>query len=243
MNLLPNEYIQRKGAQRSNRVCLGLFVIVMVGVLAAAAASYRCQSNTQCVLDRVDEDYQQATAMMSELNQLQQQKQMMLEKARSTSTLLERIPRSYVLAVLTNSLPPNTSLLDVNLYPKRIVTPAAAAAARDAKFASKTGAAATSATQVFSEIIISGLADTDVAVARFIANLARSPLASSVDLVYSQEKTIEIKDSRKVVIDKPLVREFQVRVVLRGDLDVIDVIGKPVAQAPQLETVAMGGRQ
>ena len=111
INLLPEDYIRRKRAQRSNRLCLVLFVVVMAGVLAAAVVSQRCRDNTQSVLDRVDSEYLQATSMMTELGQLQAQKQMMLEKAKSTSALLERVPRSYLLAEITNSLPAGVSLL------------------------------------------------------------------------------------------------------------------------------------
>jgi len=241
INLLPEDYIRRKRAQRSNRLCLVLFVVVMAGVLAAAVVSQRSRANTQSVLDRVDNEYQQAASMMTELGQLQAQKQMMLEKAKSTSTLLERIPRSYLLAIVTNSLPPKASLLEVNLYPKQIIAPADPS--KDAKFAAKSGQVAAALLPSIVEMDVSGLAETDVGVARFIANLARCPLAESVDLVYSQEKPFEIKNAKGDVVAKPLLREFQVRMVLRSDMDVIDVIGKKLAEAPAAPPGTPGGRQ
>jgi Tfp pilus assembly protein PilN len=241
INLLPEDYIRRKRAQRSNRLCLALFVVVMAGVLAAAIVSQRCRANTQSVLDRVDGEYQKAAAMMTELGQLQAQKQTMLEKAKSTSTLLERVPRSYLLAVVTNSLPPKASLLEVNLYPKQVIAPAEPV--KDAKFAAKSGQSAAPASRIIVEMDVSGLAETDVGVARFIANLARCPLAESVDLVYSQEKSIEVKNAKGDVVSKPLLRQFEVRMVLRNDVDVIDVIGKKLAQAPTVEQGQLGGRQ
>ncbi len=137
INLLPEEYIRRQRAQRSNRLCLYLFVVVMAGVLAAAVVSQRTGENTRGVLDRVDAQYRQAASMMNELGQLQARKKAMLEKAQSTSTLLERVPRSYLLAVVTNSLPPKASLQEINLYPKQIIT--SVDPAKDAKFAAKSG--------------------------------------------------------------------------------------------------------
>ena len=241
MNLLPDDYIRRKRAQRSNRLCLALFVVVMAGVLAAAVVSHRSRANTQSVLDRVDNEYQQASSMMTELGQLQTQKQMMMEKAKSTSMLLERVPRSYLLAVVTNSLPPKASLLEINLYPKQVIAPAEPS--KDAKFAAKSGQNAATNSQIIVEMEVSGLADTDVGVARFIANLARCPLAESVDLVYSQEKAFEIKNDKGDVVAKPMLREFQVRMVLRNDVDVIEVIGKKLAQAPAGGPGTPGGRQ
>lgn len=228
INLLPEDYIQQKQARRSNRLCLVLFLVVMSGVLAAAVVGYKCRANTQTVLDRVDSEYKQATAMMDDLSRLQIQKKTMLEKARSTSTLLERVPRSYLLGVLTNSLPAHASLQQVSLYPKQVITPVETP--KDPKFAAKSGQQNTSLMIV--EMEVTGLADTDVGVAKFIAALARCPLAESVDLVYSQEKPIEVKDSKGAVVARHQLREFQVRMVLRSNVDVIEVIGKGVAQAP-----------
>jgi Tfp pilus assembly protein PilN len=230
IDLLPEDYIQRKRAQRSNRLCLALFVVVMAGVLAAAFISQHCRKNTQGVLDRVDNDYQQATVLMSELTDLQQRKATMMDKARSTSKLLERVPRSYLLAMITNSLPQNASLVNISLYPKRVVTAADASPTKDAKFAAKSAQAAADGKTIV-EMEVAGLADTDVAVARFIANLARNPLADSVDLAYSQEKSIDLKDPAGQTLATGLVREFQVRIALKNDVDVIDVLGKPLAQA------------
>jgi Tfp pilus assembly protein PilN len=212
----------------------------MASVLAAAVVSQRSRDNTQAVLDRVDNEYLQAASMMTELGRLQAQKQLMLEKAKSTSALLERVPRSYLLALVTNSLPPKTSLLEVNLYPKQIIVPPDPT--RDAKFAAKSGQKQESNSQIIVAMEIDGLADTDVGVARFIANLARCPLAESVDLIYSQEKTVEVKNAKGDVVAKPLLRQFQVLLVVRNDMDVIDIIGKSLAQAPAYEE-SPGGRQ
>ncbi len=241
INLLPEDYTRHKRAQRSNRLCLCLFVVVMTAVLAAAVVSQRSRANTQGVLDRVDGEYRQAASMMTELGQLQTQKQTMLEKAQSTSMLLERVPRSYLLAVVANSLPPKASLLEINLYPKQIIAPPDPT--KDAKFAAKSGQNAAPASRIIVEMEVSGLAETDVGVARFIANLARCPLAESVDLIYSQEKAIEIKNAKGDVVAKPLMREFQVRMVLRNDVDVIDVIGKKIAETPDDGPGETGGRQ
>jgi hypothetical protein len=53
-----------------------------------------------------------------------------------------------------------------------------------------------------------------VEVARFITNLVRCPLMKSVDLVYSQQKNVS---------NSP-VREFQVKMELKPNVDVIDVL-------------------
>ena len=59
-------------------------------------------------------------------------------------------------------------------------------------------------------LVVTGLAATDVEVAKFIAQMAKCPLMESVDLVYSEEKKIS----------GSMVRTFQVEMQLKGDADV-----------------------
>lgn len=220
-------------------MCVVMLAVVMASVLAAVLVSQKSLANTQTVLDRVNNDFQDANKVMAEFQQLQQQRQTMTNKAKSTTLLLERVPRSYLLAMVTTNLPDGASLLDINLYPKRVF--ASVKTAKDLKTAPKPKGPidpkpAVKAEPVMLEMEVTGLADTDVAVARFIANMAKNPLAQSVDLIYSQERSMEIRDERGLVKqDKILMREFQVRLALRGDMDVIELLN-PNALSAQAST-------
>lgn len=228
MNLLPEDYIQRRRTRRSNLLCLGLFVLILAGVVTSILLSQRTCNNTQKVLDRVNGEFQEATKLIAQLQELEAQKRTMIQKAETTASLLERVPRSYLLAVVTQSLPQTATISNFELYPKRIIIPADRSRIKDAKFAAK---AVKDDEMTIVQLQITGLAGTDVDVARFIASLSRHPLSSAVDLIYSQEKPIELKDADGNVTDKQIFREFQVRVDLRSDVDVIDVIKDPTAQA------------
>lgn len=220
INLLPEDYVQRRAQQRANVMCIALFVIVMAGVGAAAVVSERNTHNTELVRDQVNAAYDEAARTLHQMQQLEAQKRMMTHKAEATSVLLERVPRSYVLAVITQALPENASLTSFDLVPRRVIK-AAAPAAGKTKFAAVTGAVADNGSVTVVEV--TGLAATDVQVARFIANLLRNPLLTSVDLGYSQEKQV----------DKISVREFRVRMELRNGVDVIDL-----AKAEKRSTLA-----
>ncbi|MCY2925072.1 MAG: hypothetical protein NT031_06465, partial [Planctomycetota bacterium] len=77
-------------------------------------------------------------------------------------------------------------------------------------------------------IEVKGLAATDMEVARFIAELARCPLIRSVDLGYSQQRSLA-GDS---------LREFLVRVELKEDADAIGLArGEPSPAQVQKEGV------
>jgi len=230
INLLPDDYLHRRAARRTNALCLVLFAIVMAGVLAGVAVSQRSVNNTQKVLDNVNADYADASKLIDRLQTLDKQKQMMAHKAELTTNLLERQPRSYLLAMVTNCMPETACIETLRLYPKKIIiapTPPA-----EGEPQNRRGAKAEKKERSVVEMEITGLASTDVDVSTLMANLSMSPLSESVDLAYSQDKPIDIKDPKSdKVLDKKTFREFQVRMVLKPGVDVLDFVG-------QTETVA-----
>lgn len=236
INLLPDDYLASRARRRATMLCAVLFVLVIAGVLVAAIVSERGYRRTRQVSDRVNESYAEAQKLIGQLQELEVTKQRLVKKATRTAGLLERVPRSYLLAVITQALPEGTSLSRFELEGKRHVVVTAGPKSRYEAIGAtrqKSGSKATSSLDV--EITVTGLAATDVEVARFIAAMARCRLMDMVDLVYSQEKTVN--DS--------VVREFQVVLRLKPDADVRGVgemtgpLLTTADQAPQAES----GRQ
>ena len=219
INLLPKDYIKRRQQRRANVLCLILFALVMAGVLGAGAVSERSIRHTEEVADRINTAYAQATRMIEQLNELEARKQGMLRKAAMTAKLLERAPRSTLLAIVTNALPRNASMTKFNLFQVYKVTkpPAVPRANSGAKTKfQKVAAEQAAQTTTILRMEVVGLAGTDVDVASFIAKLARCPIIGSVDLAYSQQK----------VVDEIHVREFKVSMQLKPDVDVIDYVSE-----------------
>lgn len=239
INLLPNDYLANRARRRANGLCLVMFLVVMGGVLGAALVSEQSSRRTREVRDRINTSYTEAAKQIAELYQLDHQKKTMLRKAELTGSLVERVPRSTLLGILTNALPKDASLTRVTLGTRRVVSLVKADPAKGAKPVSKFEAAAARQTpQVSSttvEMEMAGLAGTDVDVARFIAALSRCPLMTSVDLVYSQEK----------VVQKTTLREFRVKVELKANGDAIDVVKEtqPESQNKQAEKPAEPGEK
>ena len=117
INLIPDDYLQKRLQKRANYLCVALFSVVMVGVATAALVSDRAYRNTQKVLDRVNANYAEAAKQLEQMRTLEASKRQMMGKAIATGILLERIPRSFLLATLTKALPGNASLLKVELKP------------------------------------------------------------------------------------------------------------------------------
>jgi Tfp pilus assembly protein PilN len=211
-------------------LCLTLFLVVMAGLGAAVLVSEQSTRHTRQVAQMVNASYAEATRLIEQLQELEIQKQKMLHKAEMTAALLERVPRSTLLAVVTNALPRQASLTRFHLLPKQIVTRADPKPAGDpnSKFQRlQDQRGETQAIQVVA-IEVDGLAGTDVEVARFIANLARNPLLTGVDLVYSQEK----------VVGGSSVREFQVRMEVKPNVDVMDLLGSAEEPQPRRDEIS-----
>jgi Tfp pilus assembly protein PilN len=191
INLLPQDYYQRRQGQRTNIMCGVLFAIVMVGIVSASMVSRSKENETQTIMDDLNRSYNQAAQTISQMQTLKSQKQAILDKWRRIQALQDPVSKSIVLAVLTNARPDGVSLLNVKLdshFPKPKKKPKKSLAVKTTK--AKTPAAPSAPEpqiepKVSVEII--GLAGTDFQVARYLANLTDSGLTQSVDLSYTQD--------------------------------------------------------
>lgn len=213
INLLPEDYLQRRRQHRGNMICTVLFGVVIVSICAAALVREQSTRRTREVCDRMSAAYADAAKLIDEVHQLEKQKANMLDKAKRSAALMERMPRSYLLAMLTNALPEGASLKSVRMVIQVVGEgegdkPKPKAAAVKASATSK-------APQLAMALSITGKATTDVQVARFIARLAAHPLTDVVDLSYSKESR-DLQDKG--------TREFQLSVILKPDADVLDAI-------------------
>lgn len=215
VNLLPKDYVARQAQRRTTLLCLILFAAVMTGVLGAAFVSDRGLQETRQVYERVNNSYVEAAKLIQQMQQLEAVKLQMFKKATLTAGLLERVPRSYLLAMVTNALPPGASLKQLELCTKRRepIVISKETKSRYARTAAKRMAESKLAARMGVSIVVTGLAATDKEVAGFIASVARSPLVEpgGVDLVYTEEKEFQ----------KVLVREFKVELRLKVDADVL----------------------
>ncbi|MCY2928267.1 MAG: PilN domain-containing protein [Planctomycetota bacterium] len=222
INLLPEDYLENRARRRIVAMCAVLFVVEVVCVVGAWFVTERKQARAVEISRHVDESYADAAQQIARLQQLEVQKKTMLRKAEVADALVERVPRSALLAVLTNALPAGASLTQIKLETQRsLVLPRAV---KDDKSAAKTEEKKTRLTSEPRQeapvvpstvsLEVKGLAATDMEVARFIAELARCPLIRSVDLGYSQQRTLA-GDS---------LREFQVRIELKENADAIALV-------------------
>jgi hypothetical protein len=224
-SFLPEDYLDQKAERRTNMISLSLFGIVMVSVFAAFLVTNRSWSQVKSARGAVNEQYEQAAVQIETLNELEQQKNQMLSKARLAAALVERVPRSILLAELVNRMPPRLGLLEFELKSQKIK-----AARRAPTRQGATGRIGPSRARTREEaaelqeekkveapryevsLRLVGVAPTDVEVSQYIGELNNYRLLRDVNLEYSEE--------RKYEGDK--MRQFEISMTLDPRADVRD---------------------
>jgi Tfp pilus assembly protein PilN len=195
LSFLPDDYLERKAQRRTNFICAVLFLFVVGGIGGAFAVSEQGRRQLHEEQRSVDRQYAEAAKPLEQFRQMQEKQRKMAHQAELSASLLEKVPRSYVLAEITNSLPSGLSLTDLTLDSKARQTVALAAAPktayearkaeREKKLKGEQEAAAPKQYDVY--LKLAGVAGTDVQVAQLISRLSRSRLFKDVNLMISEE--------------------------------------------------------
>lgn len=218
-SLLPEDYLQRKRDGRSGVIMLGLFCIVMFGIFAAYFVTKRQWSTVNRLQKEINVQYAQEAKKIDQLKVLVVQKGEMLEKADVTISLIEKVPRSILMAELINRMPTDLTLTDFELHSKKIVeAPAEKPAGKTAprSLAGKPGAKGKNAPKDAKAaapvekpkparyecvMSITGLSRSDQEVADYTAALQQCSLLDKVEFKFSGDVTIDEVGLRKFKID------------------------------------------
>lgn len=206
-SFVPEDYLDKRAARRTNLICVTLFIVVMGAVVGAYFFTDKQRVDVRGELADVNERVAEAGRRLEQLDQLQKSKDQMLRKAKITGTLVERIPRSLLLSQLINNMPTTLSLLELELSteviqyksnaPRTAMDKAKQKA--DAKSKNEPDLPDPKATRM--TLLITGVARTDVEVAQFMNDLTKLPLFASVNLGFSEEIKIQDEPMRKFKIE------------------------------------------
>ena len=196
VDFVPEEYKTRKESNRANIICLFLFMVIMGGIAATFSVIKVRQKAVQRDLDIVTKKMDQAEQQIKQLEMIADRRSRMMKTADLAGSLMEPIPRSILLACLTNNLPPSASLIEIKLETdeKTKSVPLTEEELKEiAKSKDKKKNKQTVKTITVTEnlIEIQGLATTDIDVANYIASLTDSILLVGVGLVESKEFDVE----------------------------------------------------
>jgi Tfp pilus assembly protein PilN len=209
LSFLPDDYLKRKAQRRANAICAILFLVIMTAIGSAFTVSERSLKNVEKMHASVEQDYAVAAKKLEQVQEMQNKQHMMAQQAELAATLLEKVPRSFVLAELTNNLPAGLSLLDFTMESKKKTAPRVPPPTKisviERKSAAKPAAEAQPEAKVYDVFMkVTGIAENDVQVAQYIARLNRSKLLKDVNLVISDQFEQDKVQLRKVSIEMML---------------------------------------
>ncbi len=221
LNFIPEDYIQNHESRRTNFIYLVLFVVVMVLLVGTFGTIKVRQQLLEAEAEVVSEKMAEAKESLKQFEELQQKQKAILKTAMTTVELLEPVPRSVLLASLTNNLPGGVSLLQLKIVQKapkkskKSVQPKSSSKYDKAKNKkSKTGDQEKVSPERLLEthINIGGVAPSDLQLAAYIRQLSESSLLDNVALV----------ESKEYKMDDSIFRQFKLTAMLRKDISLSD---------------------
>lgn len=232
VSFLPDDYLERKAQRRSNVICAALFLVVMGGI---GSAFYHRETRTRALeeqLAAVDAEYNEAARRIQQVQQMQTKQRQMARQAELTESLLEKVPRSFVLAELTNAMPAGVSLLDFTLESRKRTAPEPSGPRAKSAFEANKAEASRAKSPAAPEpqhydvyMKLTGIASTDVQVAQFMSSLLRSRLLKDVNLLVTEEYSLQGEKLRK----------FQIEMMLDPRAEVSPTAQEPKTAAVEIE--------
>lgn len=232
-SFLPQDYVTRKTEQRAGFLSLALFSIVMFGVCGAFLVTNRRWKDIKSQQAVIDTQYATEAKKIDQLKTLEAQRKAMMEKAEVVAALLEKVPRSVLLAELVQNLPKGVSLTDVQLKSKRIeeklapvsntgqiqkvgtISGDGKTASQQSQMKAKDPKAPDEKAKVLPPkfeftLVIEGVATENNEIADYLTSLKQSELLDSLDLQFIDES----------MVDSVSLRKFKMEAKLRQDVDV-----------------------
>lgn len=224
---LPQDYVKGKSEQRANIFVLTLFVVVMLGTGAAFALNLQRQRAVAAENREVTAQFEAEHTKFNQLKELQTKREELMDSAELVTALIDRVPRSVLLAELTRSMPSGLALTTVQLEgeryrppPTKPVAPGAGTGPKVKSLTDPSGGAAAAKPKVVPPrfehtLMIEGVAGENTEIADYMAALKASPLLREVELQF-------IKQTVENDVD---LRKFRITATLRPDADATGVAG------------------
>jgi len=212
INFVPDDYIRNSDSQRTNLIYLALFGVVMIALTGVFLTIKIRQRTWSARENMANTKIAQAQEAIKQFEELQTKRMEMMKRAITTTELLEPVPKSVLLASLTNSMPAGVSLLQLKLIQKEVQEnqPSGAAATKYQAVQNEKAKTAKGPQKksVETHINIEGIAASDRQVAAYIGRLSNSVLLENVELVESKEYKINDETFRQFKLTTTLKKDF-----------------------------------
>ncbi|HUV62859.1 MAG TPA: PilN domain-containing protein [Sedimentisphaerales bacterium] len=218
VNFVPDDYTQSNESHRTNFIYLVLFAVLMTALGGSFAALKIRQRDRIADEELVNKKLAEEQEAIKQLEELQAKRREMMKTALTTAELVEPVPRSILLASLTNNLPTGVSLLDLKLVqkqgkPNTPVAPTSKYQAAQTQKGSQANAQEADAPAnpeklLETHIDIGGIAPSDLQVSKYMERMTNSNVLDNVELV----------ESKEYIVEGNTLRQFKLRAMLKKDV-------------------------
>ena len=118
MSFLPEDYLEKKIARRTNIVFVALFSLMLITVLGADFVSRQQSVKIRDELSAKNQQFDQMRQQFEEIESLEAEKQRMQQMANVTATLKDNVLKSNVFSELINNMPSTLRLDQLKLETK-----------------------------------------------------------------------------------------------------------------------------
>lgn len=211
-SFLPEDYLDKKIAYRTNIIFISLFAVVLCVVVTTFFVSDRQGKQVRDDLTAINQGLEEKRSQLEQLEGLNERKEQMKRKANVTGTLRDRVPKSSVFAELINAMPATLSLTDLDLDTKALKTAPSPRTAmqRERRRQEATGQEEIAVVPTAVELSLAGVAPTDVEVSQYIGALNAHPMFEDVTLDFVESMTVDQIQMRKFRIAMRLDPGFDV---------------------------------
>ena len=221
-SFLPEDYLKKKAERRTNAIAVVLFVVVTFGVVGAFFVTNRQWHDVRQYQKSVNVRFAKAAEDIDRLKALEEQGDQLQEKAELTMVLIEKVPRTRLLAELINRMPKDMKLMELEVESERLDKPlnmrrSRKPAPEPAKGSSLTKKQRTGkgteksnepppvmAPRYDTAITILGVGPHNTEVARYLSGLQQCDLLTNVELVSTEKTTIKERELVKFRIEADL---------------------------------------
>ena len=225
LSFLPDDYLERKARRRANILC-GVLAVVVLGIIVSAFQYMeKITKAVQVKYDAVEKQYTDAARRIEKVNQMRAQQQQVVRRAELAASLVEKVPRSNILAEFVQAMPPGLSLLNLMMESReRAGAIPPSMTAFEQKKAALEGRTANLpiAPKTFDVFLkLEGIAPTDLQVGDFMEKLKRSTLFREVNLIYTEAYTPVAKTTSNQKSEE-VIRKFQIELTLNPNAEVVN---------------------
>jgi Tfp pilus assembly protein PilN len=228
-SFLPAEYVKNKSQVRANFVALLLFTMVMAGVIGAFVVNHQRWRDVRVESEAISAQFAEEASKIEQLKGLEAQRAELLDRAEVVTALIDRVPRSVLMAEIVRDMPGGITLTTVSLEGERVRPPTPAVDPKD-KAKGKTRSLTTksnddarkpeAAPKVLPPrfrhtVSIEGLAEENREIADYVAAIKSSRLFTEVELPLISS----------TIVDQVGYRRFKITMRLREQADAREVAG------------------